>query len=192
MDAQIMSTQSTPKPDPNTYWVVPGEVLAGEYPGARDQEEARRRLRRFLDVGVRHFIDLTEAGELEPYDELLMQEAGSKVTYERIPIRDVSVPEEPKTVAEIIAAVDRGIAVGGITYVHCWGGVGRTGLAVACWLQERGQTPDEALTNLADRWRSCAKSKRKPRSPETVSGHLATSQLLFTFLLLRRSSLPAG
>jgi protein-tyrosine phosphatase len=59
------------------------------------------------------------------------------------------VPDEPKTVAEIIAAIDRGIAEGGITYVHCRGGVCRTGLAVACWLQERGQTPDEALTDLA-------------------------------------------
>jgi atypical dual specificity phosphatase len=56
----------TPKPDPNTYWVVPDQFLAGEYPGARDPEEARRRLRRFLQAGVRHFIDLTEAGELEP------------------------------------------------------------------------------------------------------------------------------
>jgi len=52
--------QPPPKPDPNTYWVVPGKVLAGEYPGARDSEEARRRLRRFLAAGLRHFIDLTE------------------------------------------------------------------------------------------------------------------------------------
>jgi protein-tyrosine phosphatase len=33
--------------------------------------------------------------------------------------------------AEIIAAIDRAIAKDGVTYVHCWGGVGRTGLAVA-------------------------------------------------------------
>jgi hypothetical protein len=69
--------------------------------------------------------------------------------------------------AAIIAAIDRAITEGGITYVHCWGGVGRTGLAVACWLQERGQTPDEALADLADKWRSCAKSERMPSSPET-------------------------
>jgi len=73
-----------------------------------------------------------------------------------------------KNHAEIIAAIDRGMAEGGITYVHCWGGVGRTRLAVACWLQEHGQTPDEALTDLADKWRSCAKSQRMPNSPETA------------------------
>jgi hypothetical protein len=163
-----MATEPPAKPDPNTYWVVPGKLLAGEYPGARDPEEARSRLRKFLAAGVRHFIDLTMVGELEPYDELLTrEEAGSGATYERFPIHDVSVPEEPKTVAEIVAAIDHGIAEGGITYVHCWGGVGRTGLAVACWLQERGHTPDEALASLADKWRSCAKSQRMPNSPET-------------------------
>jgi protein-tyrosine phosphatase len=164
----IMVAQPPPKPDPNTYWVVPGKLLAGEYPGAPDSEEARRRLSRFLSAGVRHFIDLTEASELEPYAELLTEEADSRTSYERIPIRDVSVPEEPKTMAEIIAAIDRAMAEEGITYVHCWGGIGRTGLAVACWLQDRGQTPDEALADLTEKWRSCAKSQRMPNSPETA------------------------
>jgi protein-tyrosine phosphatase len=141
----------TAKPDPNTYWVVPGKLLAGEYPGASDSEEARKRLRKFLGAGVRHSIDLTEAGELEPYAELLTEGAGTRTSYERFPIRDVSVPEEPKTMAEIIAAIDRAMAEGGITYLHCWGGIGRTGLDVACWLQERGLTPDETLADLAGR-----------------------------------------
>jgi len=147
--------------------VVPGKLLAGEYPGARDSEDARSRLREFLAAGVRHFIDVTEAGELEPYAELLTEEAGSGTSYQRFSIHDGSVPDEPKTMAEIIATIDRAMADGGITYVHCWGGVGRTGLAVACWLQERGQTPDEALTDLANKWRSCAKSQRLANSPET-------------------------
>jgi len=163
-----MVTQEPPKPDPNTYWVVPAKLLAGEYPGAPDPEDTRTRLKMFLAAGVRHFVDLTEAGELEPYSEFLTEEGGSGTSYERFPIRDVSVPEEPETMATIIAAIDRAMAKEGITYVHCWGGVGRTGLAVACWLQEQGLTPDEALTVLADKWRSCAKSQLKPDSPETT------------------------
>jgi hypothetical protein len=54
-----MVTQESHKPDDNTYWVEPGKLLAGEYPVARDPEEARKRLRRFLASGVRHFIDLS-------------------------------------------------------------------------------------------------------------------------------------
>ena len=95
----MIVTQPPHKPDPNTYWVVPGKLLAGEYPGARDPEEALRRLRRFLQAGVRHFIDLTEAGELEPYAELLREEGSCETSYERFPIRDLSVPDEPKTMA---------------------------------------------------------------------------------------------
>ena len=162
-----MLSQAPLKPDPNTYWVVPGKLLAGEYPGARDSAEACRHLKRFLDAGVRHFIDLTEAGELEPYAGFLTGESGVKTSYERIPIRDVSVPEKPETMVTIIAAINRAIAEDGMTYVHCWGGVGRTGLAVACWLQESGRTSEQALKELAEKWRSCAKSMRKPNSPET-------------------------
>jgi len=148
-----MSAQEPPRPDPNTYWVVAGKLLAGEYPGARQPEEARKKLRRFLEVGVRHFIDLTEVGELEPYAEVLAREGGSPGTsYKRIPIRDVSVPKEPLTMLEIIAAIDYALARDGVTYVHCWGGVGRTGLAVACWLQEQGRTPDVALAEVAEKW----------------------------------------
>jgi protein-tyrosine phosphatase len=146
-----MRTQEPPRPDPNTYWVVPSKLLAGEYPGALDLEEARAKLRRFLDAGVRHFVDLTEVGELKPYAALLVEEAGSiETSYERIPIRDVDVPKEAQTMVKIIDAVDRAIATGGIAYLHCWGGVGRTGLAVACWLQDQGRTPDEALAELAE------------------------------------------
>jgi len=34
-----MITEEPPKPNPNTYWVIPGKLLAGEYPGARDPEK---------------------------------------------------------------------------------------------------------------------------------------------------------
>jgi hypothetical protein len=97
---------------------MPGKLLAGEYPGAREPGEARKKLRRFLDAGVRYFIDLTEVGELEPYAELLTKEAGSiETTYERIPIRDTTVPNEPQTMAKIIAAIDRTLARDGIGYL---------------------------------------------------------------------------
>lgn len=32
---KLMATQQPTKPDPNTYWVVPGKLLASEYPGAQ-------------------------------------------------------------------------------------------------------------------------------------------------------------
>jgi hypothetical protein len=53
-------------PLPNTYWVVPGQVLAGEYPGAPDRAESRLRLARLIDAGVGCFLDLTQPDELPP------------------------------------------------------------------------------------------------------------------------------
>jgi len=34
-------------------------------------------------------------------------------------------------------------------YVHCWGGIGRTGTVVCCWLVERGLTGEQALVEIA-------------------------------------------
>ena len=61
---------------------------------------------------------MTFKSRLRHRAELLAEEAGSGTNYERISIRDESVPEEPKTMAEIIAAIHRAMAEGGITYVH--------------------------------------------------------------------------
>src|SRR5688572_20285195 len=58
------------RPHLNSYWVRPGLLLAGEYPGAFDEAWARRKIRRMLEAGIRVFVDLTEEGELAPYDHL--------------------------------------------------------------------------------------------------------------------------
>jgi ADP-ribosyl-[dinitrogen reductase] hydrolase len=88
-----------------------------------------------------------------------------ETTYQRFPILDNSVPSDLDHLAEILFAIDRRIREGGAVYLHCWGGVGRTGLVVACWLQEHGRTPDDALAELSARWSTVEKNFRK--SPET-------------------------
>jgi ADP-ribosyl-[dinitrogen reductase] hydrolase len=163
-------TEALPLPNPNTYWVVPGQFLAGEYPGDKDLSKAREKITRFIEVGIRHFIDLTESGELIPYESILSEEARNvsiTATYQRFPIRDLSVPSDSDHLAKILFAIDRRIREGGAVYVHCWGGVGRTGLVVACWLQEHGRTPAAALAELSEKWRTVKKHARKPESPET-------------------------
>jgi ADP-ribosyl-[dinitrogen reductase] hydrolase len=163
---------TAPRPNLNSYWVIPRKFLAGEYPGDKDLVKAREKISRFLEVGVRHFFDLTEIGEygLLPYEAILSEEsraANVTATYQRYPIRDISVPRDAEYLVEILFAIDRRIWQGGVVYVHCWGGVGRTGLVVACWLQEHGRTPDAALAELSAKWRTVNKSSRKPQSPET-------------------------
>jgi hypothetical protein len=60
-------------PLPNTYWVISGRVLAGEYPGVANDTESRSRLARLHEAGIDSFLDLTEDGELPPYRPALAE-----------------------------------------------------------------------------------------------------------------------
>lgn len=51
-------------------------------------------------------------------------------------------------------------------YIHCWGGVGRTGTMVGCWLARHGFAGDAALAKLDELWGRCPKSRFR-KSPET-------------------------
>ncbi|HYM28576.1 MAG TPA: hypothetical protein VET66_10525, partial [Steroidobacteraceae bacterium] len=84
-----------PLPLPNCYWVLPGTLLAGEYPAAGTPEGTRARLARLRAAGVRCFVDLTEPGELEPYESLLPVDTD----YFRRPIADHGLPESPAHMA---------------------------------------------------------------------------------------------
>ena len=158
------------QPSPNSYWVHQGRFAAGEYPGDRNQELAARKLEKLLDVGIDHFIDLTEPGELVPYAGIAEQTASSldqQVGWERHPICDLSVPQNPEQMTLILDAIDDALTEGKAVYVHCRGGVGRTGTVVGCWLVRHGHSGEEALRTIAERWRYVEKAYRIPRSPET-------------------------
>ena len=160
----------TSRPIPNSYWVVQGRFAAGEYPGAVDPRAATDKVRAVLDAGIDCFVDLTEQGELLPYRFIVDEEArrlGRSVEWVRHPIADVSVPRSPGEMAGILDVIDSALAQGRNVYVHCWGGVGRTGTVVGCWLVRHGRTGDEALAELGELWQGVEKIRRKPVSPET-------------------------
>jgi len=158
----------------NSYWAIDGLLLAGEYPGSQDPIAARSKLTHYLDLGVRAFLDLTHPYELTHYSPMLTElakERAIRVEYKRMSIDDMGVPksiEWMRTIQKQLAHWQKSRVP---AYVHCWGGVGRTGTVVACHFVEHGLAPQEALDKLASLWTHMSEQKRMryPQSPQTPS-----------------------
>jgi protein-tyrosine phosphatase len=143
-------------PIPSSYWVEPGRLAAGEYPG-----HAGDSLPRLEAAGVDFFIDLTQAREygLRAYDARL---EGRE--YRRFAVPDFGVPPVER-MREILDTIDAAIAAARVVYVHCYAGVGRTGTVVGCWLVRHGSTAPDAIATIAELRRGVPTEHRA--SPET-------------------------
>lgn len=130
-------------PVSGSYWVKLGRLLAGPYPGAWVEEITRDRLKRLLDARVALFVDLTQPGELPPYALYLPPQ----VQYRRLSIPDMEVPDDERMV-DILDTIDAALADNQPVYVHCWGGIGRTGTVVGCWLVRHGMAGAAALDEI--------------------------------------------
>jgi len=116
-----------------------------------EQEQARRKVRWLLEAGVAFFLDLTEEDNLEPYAPLLRREATFQrrsVKYQRMPIRNMATPT-PEEMIAILDTIDTALAMGHTIYVHCQGGIGRTGTVVGCCLVRHGMGGEDALEEIA-------------------------------------------
>jgi protein tyrosine phosphatase len=128
---------------PRSYWVVPGKLLAGFYPGSKDFDEATTKLTALINAGIRYVINLMEPDEKDytghrfvPYDEVMESIAakmGISMTFDQLPIKDLSVPTE-RHMTRILNQIDLCIKHGKPVYDHCLGGIGRTGTGVGCYL----------------------------------------------------------
>ncbi|HET7757547.1 MAG TPA: ADP-ribosylglycohydrolase family protein [Steroidobacteraceae bacterium] len=163
MDATPLEV--SPKlPLPNCYWVLPGRLLAGEYPGGASTELTRERLQRLLEAGVECFFDLTRPGELAPYHP----ELPVSIDHVRKPIPDHSLPEKREHMAEILDRLGQALRTRRTVYLHCRAGIGRTGMVAGCLLVERGLAGDAALGELNRLWQQSERSRQWSAIPETA------------------------
>ncbi len=143
---------------PNTYWVVAGRILAGEYPGGADPAETRPRLGKLREAGVDRYIDLTEEGELPPYAHFLPK----NIEYLRSAIVDCSVPYNVSQTRTCSSSLHSALAQDRCVYVHCRAGIGRTGVIMGCFLADRESNGRAALKIL-----------NRALAPERARRHLA-------------------
>jgi hypothetical protein len=156
------------------YWVDPGRLMAGSYPGEYEPMATRGNIRWLLESGIRTFVSLMEARE-ENYDDghlpayapivaEVSRRRGVSCELERFAIHDMSVPS-PERVGQILATIERSLARERPVYLHCWGGRGRTGLVAGIYLIQRGLATPENFVEVIERLR--VGSAGGGRSPET-------------------------
>jgi hypothetical protein len=149
-------------PISSSYWAGDG-LLAGEYPGSSDTARAERRLRAFAEHDVRLFVDLTHPADgLDPYDRLLDPDA-RRVAHPLVDMGTTTIPHMTRILDDIDAALEDDRRV----YVHCWGGIGRTGTVVGCWLVRHGLDAGDPLGRIAALRRGVADAwMASPQTPE--------------------------
>lgn len=157
---------------PQHYPIEEGKLYGGEYPGHRDPVVARIRLQHLITLGIRTFLDLTTlADRMAPYEALLAglkEEAVSPLRRVSMPITDMGIPESTETMQAILESIRESTGRFPAVYVHCWGGIGRTGTVVGCWLRECGHDPERALAHVQHLYAShMPKARIHPESPQT-------------------------
>lgn len=167
----------------NSYWVVPGLIAAGPFPGAVEDITYKIRLKAFYEAGIRVFINLQEPGEMslsryeyiEDYSEQfrsILERNGEKEIkgglIRRFPITDKNVPSVD-LMKKILDEIDKLHNAEIPVYIHCWGGIGRTGTVVGCWLMRHGYAQrNNVLDKIFDLRKAHVKlSYLKYNSPET-------------------------
>ncbi|MFZ5570079.1 MAG: protein-tyrosine phosphatase family protein [Thermodesulfobacteriota bacterium] len=144
-------------PFDRSYWVEPGRLMAGCFPGSPSPGEAHQKLKKLLACGIREVVNLMEPHERDHHGKLfesyegplrsLADEMGLDVTVARFPIKDGDIPTRLE-MCRILDHIDAAIQNGRPVYLHCWGGRGRTGTVVGCYLARHGLAADHQVLKM--------------------------------------------
>ena len=139
------------------YWVVESLLLAGAYPGHPDSHAHTKRISGLWEAGMRTFINLVEEDETNHtgqafvrYDDVLRELAvknKDRIAHLRFPVPDRKITTHDR-MRSILDAIDLSLDKNIPVYVHCFGGIGRTGTVICCWLLRHGLASKDNVLSL--------------------------------------------
>lgn len=148
----LEQTGGIPVPLVDSYWVLEGKLLAGSAPLGDSKKDTSRNMARLLNAGITCYLDLRWPGENCSYEDDLSSEAaqlGIETIYLRQGIPDGEIPN-PTQMMAVLNQIDDWLANDRQVYIHCQGGMGRTGTVVGCFLVRHGLEGEEALEKLRE------------------------------------------
>jgi protein-tyrosine phosphatase len=176
-----VSNDGSSTPFPGTYWVVPGALLAGAYPGGKDPKSTEERMKALVDAGIHSVINLMSEEEafehapgevFVPYEDTLEKigdERGIVIEIERYAIEDANTLTEP-AMQLVLDAIDAEIdGRNSPTFVHCSNGNARTGVVVGCYLARHGIATGKAALDKLKELRAEDPVFALRKSPETMT-----------------------
>lgn len=127
--------------------IAPGKKDLNGFTGAHDRELTVDLDALFGQFQATVFVSLMEDFEYRRFGISSLfrevRERGAQVVH--YPIVDVSVPTSPATFRVLVERLYALVQTGERIFVHCKGGLGRTGLVVACLLVRLGHSAPEAV-----------------------------------------------
>ncbi len=139
----------------------PGRVGLTVLPGRRDWNRHLQDDLASLRVdGIDSIVCMVPGEELERYGVHDLLSAYRDVGFDvlHIPLVDQKATS-PEEMTRTVRWIDERVAEGQTVLVHCVGGLGRSGMAAACWLKKRGASSSDALVTV--------RNARGPRAVET-------------------------
>ena len=157
------------------YWVVESLLLAGAYPGHPNSHAHTKRISGLWAAGMRTFINLVEEDETNHtgqafvrYDDMLRELAmknSDSIAHLRFSIPDQKITTVDR-MRSILDAIDLSLGKKVPVYVHCFGGMGRTGTVVCCWLLRHGLASKENVLSLLTKLRQADVERATWPAPE--------------------------
>jgi atypical dual specificity phosphatase len=120
-------------------WVEKGKIATMPHPNK--EGEIEENLEALKKTGVKSILSVDEYGLQGMSDKL------NDFNYLHIPVADMTCP----TVNQIDEFLQWWGRDEGPVVIHCWQGIGRSGVFAGCWLRENGYGPNAAVCKLNQR-----------------------------------------